>query len=337
MRSREVLIIVIILSLTILAGLAAPTRVFAINNDLVKEIKWDGKGYIEILESFEESFLSIYEFAEAEPESDRAFKAFKLLQFISKVKELKRLHKEQWLKSDKLNKELKALYTAIQIPQSARELFYKGLFVLLPRPLITSEDPELYRYFTKVIEDYPDTIYAEYSYIFLAESYIDNGRKEAEAMLSKYLLKYGSHGRLSYYVYYLYATLPYNIHFLNTPNALESDKRHVRLMFKYTNKFLNEFSKKKELAGHLTLRLGNYYLFQGDYGEALQNFYKVYNNPEHNRNDLYSAMFGIIKIHKIMKEPEKLDKFLEDIKYSYPSDRIVGGFYIRNKRKGVEW
>lgn len=281
----------------------------------------------------EQAFPILYQIAEEDPNKERAFNAFSLLMKIYKRLDWK--YKNDELQSEELRQMIEKFHFTIENPKTAKEYFYRALFEY-PKDGKEAVSRKMIVYFKYVIDNFQNSVYAEFSYIFLARLHkAKHEYVEAENILNEYLKKYGENATLKPYVYYSLATI-YSKLYGGRGKRIADPEEKLAFMLEYADKFLSEFTQYKSMVARLAYDVGSYHKSKGDYNKALKYFEKVYNDPEQDMLYLTDIVYKSMKIHVKKNEYKKADDLLEDTISRYSNNKIFREFYKRTKLKLLE-
>ena len=294
----------------------------------------EGKSDKEIIFTFyEEGFLISYQITEADVNSKKAFYAFIEMRAIYEYGLGNKYGKNE-IKSSELKTILGDLINSAMNPQTAKDYFYKGLFSYSTDPVSSFETPGMYDYFNYVINNFPDTIYAKYSYLLLATnlSYAGHRYNDAINTLNNYITKYGKSDILIANVYFQLFDNYYNLFLAISKSNIQEKNNYGNLMLTYSNKIINEFPEEKFMVEWIQYNLANYYDLIGNMTESQNYDYKVYNNPENSKGLIYGALDSIIKKYDNMKQYPKAYEILEDAKARYFAEKDIRKLYKEKKQ-----
>jgi hypothetical protein len=317
---------------------------FALTNFPLTDPKWEGKSYKEIfLDLYEDAFLDLYTVTEANLDSIEAFNAFRLMKTIYSTKGLNKKLVNNEIVSSELTQLLSKLIKKTENPQNAKDYFYRGLFVH-PLSYQFPKKTDRHNCFIHIIDNFPDTIYAKYSYILLAGDYMINQRgDEAIQVLNNYNAKYTENSKLSLVIDGLFMKLNYRSVFnivwgwkAEVPKETAEEIAMNEVFLQYANKILNEHPEKKDITGDVLLSLGNYYQYHMDYTKAMEYYNQVYNDPGFNIVDINRVIFNIIGTYKKRSKISELNTFLEDVKSRYFQNKGIRKHYKATKLIVIE-
>jgi hypothetical protein len=279
---------------------------------------------------YEEGFLALHQITEQNLDSKEAYSAFGIMRGIYRANALDNKYSKNEIQSTELKQLLDVLIPATKNPQTAKDYFYRGLFSSPPR--LATFAPGMFDNFNHVIDNYPDTAYAKYSYLFLARNYSKiNRSNEAIEVLNVYLEKYGETDKLLYTVYYLLSNSYYRLYFTADKSDTQNRTQYANQMINYSNKLINEFPDKKSLTGGALINLAGYYNTEDNTAKSLEYYFKVYNDPAY-KGRINSAMKSIIKKYKKAKNYKKANDLLEDAKTRYFSNKKTRKIYKKYKK-----
>ncbi|MFC1855057.1 hypothetical protein ACFL2A_00760 [Thermodesulfobacteriota bacterium] len=291
-------------------------------------------GKISSSDMFESSFLILYQLAEQDINGEKAYRSF------SKMRHIYRIHgHNKYLKneivSDELRQLLTDLHAAADNPQTAKDYFYRALLDIyytsgsIDTSPGTQKERDNMQY---IIDNYPDTPYAEYALIFLAsfhETYYEFDL--AIAKYNEYMTKYGPNAKLKAIVYYSFATLYHRLY--GNPDfygdLVTDPEVKITVMIEYANNLFTEFPDRKAMIATLSEYLAIYYKRIGDDHKALEYYKKIYEDPDPYLNYINLAVSRARDMHMNKKEYDKVEKLFDYAQSRY-SNRA--SFREMNKR-----
>jgi len=305
---------------------------------LMSSLSYAGDGH-------EQRFIELYESAESDVMSEKAFKAF--LQMYEICAEHKLTHKMKEdvsegfkkqvgsIKSDELRALLKKLIATTKDPKSAKDYFYKALLTHAP-PGSKRLPPQMFSTFKDVINKYPKKVYAKYAYFFLANNYLldkvyatqeargedaANQLNSALNVLTKYLEKYGKNDLLKPYAYLKLVNI-YSV-WIEKGGSDSFEKTTFDSMMMYSEKLMNEYPERKGMISTVLLNIGNYYKDHTDeVGYALE-YYDMILSTDHDRR-LFRKYKRYAKEYKKFKYDEyAVDSESKDDGYKKNEEAIV--------------
>jgi hypothetical protein len=288
--------------------------------------KWGDKDVV-FSPKYEEAFVALYQITEEDVNSEKALYAFMKMKHIYKTREVDDKYEKNELQSEKLKNLLKDLYSAIDSPKTARDHFYKGLFSYY------KHEAEMFKHFQHVIDTFPDTVYAKYSYFLLAENY-DSSRNYNGTIniLNNYLVKYGEDDTFIPDIYFRLSD-NYRKLYAKTKDAdIPIVDKYESLILSNAEKVLNRFPEKKAAVGSTLRNLSAYYESKGEIDKSLEYDLKVYDDPEHSMTSIYGALNSIVDKYIERKEYKEADNFLEDAKSRYFDNEKIREKYKEKKR-----
>jgi tetratricopeptide (TPR) repeat protein len=324
-------IILILLGLMILGG-TSPS--YAKRYDPFAGTKLEGKENREITSSFKLSFPILYQITKDDIDSERALSAFSMLARTYKANKLDKKYENNEIKSEELKNIIGGIISAIENPKTAKDYFYKSILAYSEsdHEPVSQTAIDTFEY---IIDNFPDSIYAEYSLFYLAGKYRFKGKiTKAIELYNQYLTKYGEKAKLKPHVYYNFATIyinPFGGAFMKGSNPDEQ----WAFMMKYAEKFINEYPQYKEMAGRTLLRLGDYYKDKGNYDKAIEYYTKIYTDSDPSKFHINSSINRVRKIYIKRKDYNKAKKLL-DYSYSRFKENISFMKFYKMARKKNE-
>jgi predicted negative regulator of RcsB-dependent stress response len=305
--------------------------------------KLEGKSSSEITshDLREQNFPVLYQIAEEDPSTERAFNAFSALAFSYKWSGLWKKYKNNNIQSEELKQILAEITSAIENPKTDKDYFYKAILAnrstyqkdeyLLPGKIAEYIIKE-YEYF---LANFPDSIYAEYSLYYQAKKYRDKGDPaKAIELYNEYLTKYGENAKLKPYVYERLASIYIN------PNGNMirgyNTKENLAFMLNYTDKFINEYPQYKRMIAELVDKIGGHYEAKGNYDKAIEYYSKVYTDPEQEMFYLTDIVAQARRVYVKKGEIKNAEALLEETLSRYSGNKTFREFYKRDKLKLIQ-
>jgi tetratricopeptide (TPR) repeat protein len=328
-------IILILLGLMIFGGTYLS---YAKDYDPFIGTELEGKSNKEIESSYELTFPILYRITEEDAGSERAFNAFTKLAGCYKWNRLKEKYENNEIQSEELKQILSEIISAIENPKTDKEYFYKGILatrstyqknVYLPDVKIYERIIKEYEY---ILDNFPDSIYTEYSLYNRAKTYRDKGGvAKAIELYIEYLTKYGEKAKLKPYVYKRLA----NIYFNPNGNMIKGSntEENWTFMLNYTDKLIDEFPQYKRMIAELVRKAGGYHKAKGNYDKAIEYYSKVYTDPEQEMFYLTDIVSKARKIYVKKKEFKNANDLLEDTLSRYKNNKVFREFYKRDNLK----
>jgi hypothetical protein len=304
-------------------------------NSVLKGTKWEGKANQDIFLSplHEEAFVLAHNITEEDENIKRVFEAYVLMRAIYKVNNLNKKYLNNEINLEELKQLLTNLYFNIDNPKTAKEYFYKGLFSYATYPYSKYDEKKMTEDFIYIIDNYSDTIYAKYSYLFLGSNYIIlRNYSETVRVLKKYLEKYAEDDELAYSAYYHLSDAYSNLYHRYDKSDVQKRAEDGENLIKYSNKLLDKFPGQKGKVGFALSNLASYYSSINDNEKALKYYYKIFNDPEQRKIKISGTIIPIIVIHKNKKEYKKAYDLLENLILRYPDDKRSRRLYKEHKQ-----
>jgi hypothetical protein len=322
---KKTILFLVLISLNILS------LSFAVSNYPLGP-EW-GEEDIVLSSQHEEAFIALHQITETETNNEKVYRAFGLMKLIYQVNGLDNKYSNNEIQSPELKQLLDELIPASRNPQTAKDYFYKGMFSYPSDSVFSSETASMYDNFNHVIDNYPDTIYAKYSYLLLAGNLSYAGRRynDANDVLNRFIEKYGEADILACNAYYRLANNYYKLYYINKSDIQKKVEDGNQMMV-YSNKILNDFPERKEMAGDILLNIAGYYSFQGDLDKSLEYYYKVFNDANHRMGSIEAAMGGLLNKSWKNKRRKEATKFLEDAKARYWHSKDIRKQYKKYKK-----
>ncbi|MFC1855138.1 tol-pal system YbgF family protein [Thermodesulfobacteriota bacterium] len=270
----------------------------------------------------EDNFILQYEIAtDEDPSSDAAFIAFSKMRSIYNTNNLGRKYTKNLIESEELRKIIKGILDSIENPKTAKDYFYKAIF-------IQSKDNIKY-----VIDNFPDSNYVKYSMLLLAHNYESPGNRNKSADFQKavnlykeFINKYGATAGLYNILIKLYTFKP-------IVKGADMKKQEAPAL-EYFNKLEKEYPAEKELIGDSLVKLAWFYKADlKDKDRALKYSLRVFNEPGYAMRSVRSAATGIMHIYKSRKEYQKVEEILSKIKERYYNVKNFRNLYGDFKRQ----
>jgi hypothetical protein len=299
--------------------------------------EWEKKSFQELFtDKIEEGFLALYKITEENLDSEKAFRAFKAIRTI--LPTLKTNYDENKIKSDELRNIIGELIKRAENPMSAKDFFYIALFEV-PKNKKKLVSQEQYNYYQFLIRKFPDTVYAEFSFLFMANiSSVAKNFKLSSQLLTDYLKRYGKDGKLRPHVYHSFATMYYKLFKgkVDDDENYKDPEKKIAFMLEYIDRLYDEYPKYQYMIGAVSIDAHMYYYRLGEYDKAQEYLKRIYESPDPSIRYIAHAVYRAIGTYKKTGDVKKQDELLEFVKENHFNNLEVRELYKEFKLNVIQ-